>query len=168
MTGFECHTSIVILTSEPYHDIHRETVFEVSCHFYGDDMGFLDFEDNKFAIAPDFSMTSDGGDFVFHGVGDELCTIVMSVFVAWYPTAGGLLCLKGVGASLYVPGFTYHRVIVVGVLDFVFTDPLMSVDAAGAFYGSTGVGEVTLEFFKMFTRIPEHRFHELHARLPVT
>ena len=150
VTGFECHTSIVILTSEPYHDIHRETVFEVSCHFYGDDMGFLDFEDNKFAIAPGFPMKSDGGDFVLHGAVDEFCTVFVPVLVAWHPTAGGLLCLKGVGDSLYVTGFSFHQIFFVGALDLVFTDLFMSADAVMVIYGFTGVGEVTLEVSKLF------------------
>ena len=107
LTGVSCYTPIVILTLEFYHDISRETIFEVFCHFYGDDIGLLYFEDNMFESQPGIVLTPDGGNLVIHGVGGEFCTLFVLVLAVWYPTAGDLLCIVGHGDALFVTGFAY-------------------------------------------------------------
>ena len=85
-TDFDCHTPMVVLTSEPYHDYYMATVLEAFYRDYGDDMVQLDFEGIKFVLQPNFSLDSNWGDFVFHGVTGELC-MVMPAFAGTRPRA---------------------------------------------------------------------------------
>ena len=90
-------------------------------------MGYLDFEDDMLALHLDISLMPDGCDFVSHGVGGELCTVLVPVFVAWHPTAGASLCIVGVGDSLYGPSITSYHVLFMGASGFAVTDLFMLV-----------------------------------------
>ena len=106
VTSFDCRAPIVVMTSEFHHDYYMEAIFEFDCPLSTDDTGYLEFEDDLLALHLDISLMPDGCDFVSHGVGGELCTVLVPVFVAWHPTAGASLCIVGVGDSLYDPSIT--------------------------------------------------------------
>ena len=148
MTGFDCHTPIVVLTSDPYHDMSLEMVFESSYVDDGDDMGSLYFEDKQFELPPGISLTPDGNNLVLHGVSDEFCTFFVPVLAAWYPTAGDLLHLKGVGDSLYVTEFASDFVFLVSAVYFVFANVFLLSDAVIVLHGFTGFGKGTVDSFQ--------------------